>query len=483
MIFATIETVVLWQFMLQARIQFKIILYSTLFGLFALLNACSNSGQLEGFLSADPNLKSPTETTNVSNRENLEEDANNNTEQQDIQLTKLPKENLDRAANSQVESNNDLEREEKSVTDLPENLPIYPQATLEEIAAISTQEYGVSDWQTTDSIETIVDYYQDKWQDNDWQIIEPFKLDPNTNRQTAIVSQDDLDFTIFLTPSGREATDLKIIYQTADSQIASIDDSEEAVISEADNLEQNTEFNDSPKETEDSNTQDDLNSVADETEVPEELRQYVRDVVALDIATPIKDAENSSLTFQPNEPITRRDYAKWLVTANNKYYGSSSGNRIRLASKTTNPAFKDIGVNDPDFPEIQGLAEAGLIPSPLTNSSDNLLFQPDAPLTREDLITWKVPLDTRQALPKADVNAVREAWGFQDANKVDPIALPALFADFQNSDRSNVKRVFGYTTLLQPKKAVTRAEAAASLWYFGYQGDGITAPEALNLEQ
>ncbi|MEY4519026.1 MAG: hypothetical protein RLZZ499_1625, partial [Cyanobacteriota bacterium] len=55
----------------------------------------------------------------------------------------------------------------------------------------------------------------------------------------------------------------------------------------------------------------------------------------------------------------------------------------------------------------------------------------------------------------------------------------ALYDDFQNGDRSNVRRIFGYTTLFQPKKPVTRAEAAASLWYFGFQGDGITAKEVL----
>jgi len=42
--------------------------------------------------------------------------------------------------------------------------------------------------------------------------------------------------------------------------------------------------------------------------------------------------------------------------------------------------------------------------------------------------------------------------------------------------------VFGYTTLFQPKKPVTRAEAAASLWYFGFQGDGITAKEILEAQ-
>ena len=57
-----------------------------------------------------------------------------------------------------------------------------------------------------------------------------------------------------------------------------------------------------------------------------------------------------------------------------------------------------------------------------------------------------------------------------------------LYADFQNGDLSNIRRIFGYTTLFQPKKPVTRAEAAASLWYFGFQGDGITAQEVLESE-
>lgn len=484
--------VVLGRFMLQKQKLFKVILYSTLFSLSALLNACGNSRQLEEFLSADPNLQSTTEkTTNVSSRKNLEEDSNDTTGQQDIQLTKLPKDESNTAEDFQTESNNNREAEQP-VADLPDNLPFYPQATLEVVSPISTGEHGVSEWRSPDNIDTIVNYYQEKWQNSDWQVIEPFRLDPNTNRQTAIVRQGDRDFTIFLTPSGQEATDLKIIYQAADSQVPTADATDETAISSAGSIKDNSTDSNSSEETEENITteptnntdeQSNLNSISDLAEVPEELRQYVRDVIALDIATPIKNAENDSLTFQPNEPITRRDYAKWLVTANNKYYGSSSGNKIRLASKSNKPAFKDIAVNDPDFPEIQGLAEAGLIPSPLTNSSDNLLFQPDAPLTREDLVTWKVPLDTRQALPKADLKAIQEAWGFQDANQIDPLAIPTLFADYQNSDRSNVKRIFGYTTLLQPKKAVTRAEAAASLWYFGYQGDGMTAEEALKVAQ
>ena len=54
-----------------------------------------------------------------------------------------------------------------------------------------------------------------------------------------------------------------------------------------------------------------------------------------------------------------------------------------------------------------------------------------------------------------------------------------LYADHQNGDKANIRRVLGYTTLFQPKKPVSRSEAAAALWYFGYQGDGLSAADVL----
>ena len=217
--------------------------------------------------------------------------------------------------------------------------------------------------------------------------------------------------------------------------------------------------------------------VSDLDEVPQQFRQYVKDLAALGVLIKEKDKQ-----FQPNEIITRRDYARWLVAANNQLYANSPGKQIRLASNNAQSAFNDINKTDPDFAIIQGLAEAGLIPSVLTADSTALLFRPDAPLTRENLILWKVPLDNRGGLPTASIDAVKQTWGFQDTAKIDPKVLRSLYADFQNGEQANVRRVFGYTTLFQPKKPVTRAEAAAALWYFGYQGDGISAVEALQLK-
>ena len=141
--------------------------------------------------------------------------------------------------------------------------------------------------------------------------------------------------------------------------------------------------------------------------------------------------------------------------------------------------FQDVPTTDPDFAAIQGLAAAGILPSALTGNSTAVTFQPDAPLAREDLILWKIPLDTRSALPTTSPEAVTGTWGFQDTASIEPLALRAVAADFQLGDLANIRRAFGYTTLFRPDKAVTRAEAAAVLWRFGTQTDGNSAARVL----
>ena len=184
--------------------------------------------------------------------------------------------------------------------------------------------------------------------------------------------------------------------------------------------------------------------------------------------------------FRPNQAVTRREYARWLLAVNNRYYSGQRNRKIRPGVTSSQPVFQDVGINDPDFAAIQGLAEAGIIPSPLTGSSTTITFRPNAPLTRKDLLLWKVPLDTRQPLPQATPQAVEEAWGFQDAAKIDPRPLQAVLADYQNGDFSNIRRAFGYTTLFQPAKAATRAETAAVLWRIGNATEAITAAEIRN---
>jgi S-layer homology domain len=175
-------------------------------------------------------------------------------------------------------------------------------------------------------------------------------------------------------------------------------------------------------------------------------------------------------SFEPNRSITRRLFARWLLAANNALYVDMPARQVRSGTGTS--VFVDVAMTDPDGPTIQGLAEAGIIPSALTTTSPMRRFEPDRLLSREDLVLWKVPLDSRQGLPKADLGMVKEVWGFEDAARINPRALRAVLADYQNGDQSVIRRVFGFTTLFQPQKPVSRAEAAMALAYFGAQDQG-----------
>lgn len=223
------------------------------------------------------------------------------------------------------------------------------------------------------------------------------------------------------------------------------------------------------------------NNYTDLNKAPQDLRPYVTDLAQLGVLSlsPSEKTKGGETNFLPNKPVSRREYARWLFATNNQLFRDRAAQQIRPANSESTPVFRDVPRTDPDFATIQGLAEAGIIPSSLSGSPTVVTFRPDAQLSRETMLLWKVPVDTRQPLPTATLNDIKQTWGFQDAARIDPQAQRAVLADFQNADLSNIRRVFGFTTLFQPKRPVTRAEAAASLWYFGYPGDGVSARDAL----
>lgn len=197
----------------------------------------------------------------------------------------------------------------------------------------------------------------------------------------------------------------------------------------------------------------------------ENLNKFITDLQRLAIIP--KD-------FNPDTTIPRREYVRLLVNANNRLFQDRPAQQIRLASPNREgPIFKDVPQSDPDFGFIQGLANAGIIDR---NSKE---FQPDRPLTREVMVQWKAPLDYRKPIPPASSNAVQSAWNFQDSNKISPTALGAVLQDSRSGELSNIRRSFGFTTLFQPQKHVSRGEAATALWYFGDGETGISAQEVL----
>ncbi|GAB2249848.1 hypothetical protein Droror1_Dr00013207 [Drosera rotundifolia] len=176
---------------------------------------------------------------------------------------------------------------------------------------------------------------------------------------------------------------------------------------------------------------------------------------------------------QPSHLCTRREYARWLLSAS----GSLSRNSISKVypamyiENVSELAFDDIAPEDPDFASIQGLAEAGLISSKLSRrdlllSSEEdmvpLYFFPDSPLSRQDLVTWKIALEKKQ-LPDADRKILRQLSGFIDIDRIDRDAWPALVADISAGEHGIIALAFGYTRLFQPDKPVTKAQAAIAL--------------------
>ncbi|KAJ4759356.1 oxidoreductase/transition metal ion-binding protein [Rhynchospora pubera] len=177
-------------------------------------------------------------------------------------------------------------------------------------------------------------------------------------------------------------------------------------------------------------------------------------------------------TAKPGELCTRREYARWLVAAS-----SLSRNTVSKVypamyiENVTELAFDDVTPDDPDFSCIQGLAEAGLISSKLSGpdlaftdneNQDKIPFSPESPLSRQDLVCWKMALEKRY-LPEIDKNAFYKASGYIDIDKINPDAWPALVADLATGEQSITALAFGYTRLFQPGKPVTKAQAAIAL--------------------
>ncbi|XP_023636812.1 uncharacterized protein LOC17882543 isoform X2 [Capsella rubella] len=173
---------------------------------------------------------------------------------------------------------------------------------------------------------------------------------------------------------------------------------------------------------------------------------------------------------QPSDLCTRREYARWLVSASSALSRNTTSKvyPAMYIENVTELAFDDVTPEDPDFSSIQGLAEAGLITSKLSNrdllddAEGTFLFSPESLLSRQDLISWKMALEKRQ-LPEADKKMLYELSGFTDIEKINPDAWPAIIADLSTGEQGIAALAFGCTRLFQPQKPVTKGQAAIAL--------------------
>lgn len=305
----------------------------------------------------------------------------------------------------------------------PADLPRYPQAQLLRSTYQLGQGNGETQWEIGSTPAQIAQFYQEVLTGKGWRVTEPFRSDAPQLTLTEGETTVSITFP--------EANRFLIRYQMPPNPTAS------------------------PSQP--------------SPEMAQKTSIWAQDLITLGTIP-------ADLAL--NETIPRRTFARWLFETYNRFYADRPTQQIRPAAAVSVPLFSDVPASHPDFPMIQGLAEAGVIPSRL-NGGTQTLFQPDAPLTREMLIQWKVPLDRRGTFPAGTLAAVKETWGFQDGDQIEPQTFAPLLVDYDNGDRANLRRAFGYTKLFQPKRPVTQGEAAAALWFFGFQGEGMTAAEVI----
>ncbi|WP_172642222.1 S-layer homology domain-containing protein [Allocoleopsis franciscana] len=178
--------------------------------------------------------------------------------------------------------------------------------------------------------------------------------------------------------------------------------------------------------------------------------------------------DSTSGNFDPKAPITRAEFARWLVRTNNAIFPGSSDKTIRL-SEAGKATFSDVPPTHPDFPYIQGLANAGY-----SISDDEKTFKPEQILTREQMLAMKVALDHRVPLESYKGGA---PGGWTDSNKISKKYWPAIYVESVFQNNANISRTFGALKTLNPQAPVTRSEAVLSISAIGDNVAGFTTAE------
>jgi hypothetical protein len=168
--------------------------------------------------------------------------------------------------------------------------------------------------------------------------------------------------------------------------------------------------------------------------------------------------DSTSGAFRPHDPLTRAEYVRWLVRANNIYFAKAPAKQIRLAETAADPIFVDVAPSNPDYKYIQGMADAGYV-----IGIDKTHFAPARNLTREELIAIIVSRDQNG---RPGTQAAAPDQSFSDANSISKPYWGAFHDDswdYGMNTRGNVNRIFGTVKTLHPKRAATRGEAAIAL--------------------
>jgi hypothetical protein len=189
-------------------------------------------------------------------------------------------------------------------------------------------------------------------------------------------------------------------------------------------------------------------------------------------------------TFDPRGSITRGDFARWLVMANNAIWANQPDRVIRPSQGATS-SYPDVPTSHPDFTYIQGLYDAGF-----SVGFPDKTFKPDDKLTHEQMIAIKESVD-RGGVDKYYVSFWSSTMpNWKDKSQVNAIFRGAIAED-SGLDRSatvtynlpnfvvgNIGRAFGAIAMFRPQDPVTRAQAALVLWKIGPHDDKFNPSDA-----
>jgi S-layer homology domain len=187
-------------------------------------------------------------------------------------------------------------------------------------------------------------------------------------------------------------------------------------------------------------------------------------------------------SFNPTGTITRGDFVKWLVLANNAIFATVPGKQIPPSQGTTS-SYPDVPTSHPDFSYIQGMYNAGF-----AVGFPDKTFKPDALLTHEQMIAIKESVDRGgvQEYYVANWDSAMPNW--KDKQQINKLFRGAIAED-AGLDRAavvnwshpnlivdNVPRTFGAIAMFRPQEPVTRSQAALVLWKMGAHTDQVANP-------
>lgn len=164
--------------------------------------------------------------------------------------------------------------------------------------------------------------------------------------------------------------------------------------------------------------------------------------------------DNLDWNFNLLEPITRGQFLALLYYANNAIRDSDDHIRLAPSHQTS---FTDIDTSHPMYKYVRAFDNAGF-----SVGYPNKTFKPDQPITREETIGIKLPVD--EGTPNSNI-VDSNPWKFSDIDRVDPKFVPYLHRDYVTG-YPNIKRAFGKLKSFKPKQEVYGYEAAGMVSQF-----------------